>query len=82
MDFELPAALLPLVLAGTALMVWALVDLTRSDVKWVPKWLWACIIFLSVPFGAIVYFLAGREGRSEPDADAGFHLPPEPPAGT
>jgi len=70
-DSTLIAALVPLVLAGLALVVVALVDLSRSEVRWLPHWAWALLIVASVPLGAIIYLLAGRVGRADPDGRAG-----------
>jgi hypothetical protein len=61
-DSTLLAALLPLLVAGLLLVGWALVDLGRSEVRWLPKWAWALIIVGSIPMGAIVYLVVGRIG--------------------
>lgn len=55
------AALAPLIAAAVAFAAYALWDLRRSAVKALPKWAWALIIVASIPAGAVVYFLAGRE---------------------
>ncbi|MFH1331598.1 MAG: PLDc N-terminal domain-containing protein [Actinomycetota bacterium] len=55
------AALAPLIAAAAAFAAYALWDLRRSTVKVLPKWAWAVIILISIPAGAVVYFLAGRE---------------------
>lgn len=55
------AAVLPVVLVVVAFIAFCLYDLTRSDVRWLPKWVWALIILLSIPFGGIVYLAIGRE---------------------
>ena len=57
------AALLPLVLLAVAFVGFCLYDLSRSDVRYLPKWAWALICLLSVPFGGIVYLVFGREHR-------------------
>ncbi|HSL58193.1 MAG TPA: PLDc N-terminal domain-containing protein [Acidimicrobiales bacterium] len=67
MDSTLLAALVPLLLASLALVVVALVDLSRSEVRWLPRWAWALFIVASVPMGAVVYLLGGRVGRVDPD---------------
>jgi hypothetical protein len=47
--------------AELALMVWAIMDLTRRrTVTWGNKWIWAVIIVLFGLIGPIVYFVAGR----------------------
>jgi ABC-2 type transport system ATP-binding protein len=44
-----------------AVIAVALVDLTRRDVRYLPKWAWALIIvFGNVPVGPLVYLLVGR----------------------
>jgi ABC-2 type transport system ATP-binding protein len=56
-------AVVGLVVAG------ALVDLVRSEVRHLPKWVWALIIVLvSFPIGVIVYVVVGRVPRAEPPA--------------
>jgi hypothetical protein len=56
------AAIAPIVILLIAWVVFALYDLSRSDVKYLPKWLWAVIIVVSIPLGGVVYFLIGRDG--------------------
>jgi drug/metabolite transporter (DMT)-like permease len=37
---------------------WALIDLTRREVRHVPKWMWALVIaFFIFPIGALLYFV-------------------------
>lgn len=55
------AALLPIVVLAVGFVVYCLVDLARSRVRYLPKWAWALICLFSVPVGAIVYLLIGRE---------------------
>jgi hypothetical protein len=55
------AALLPIVLLAVGFVVYCLIDLARSRVRYLPKWAWALICLFSVPFGAIVYLLVGRD---------------------
>ncbi|MDH5422223.1 MAG: PLDc N-terminal domain-containing protein [Acidimicrobiia bacterium] len=61
------AAWLPLILLAVAIIGYGLFDLNRSEVKYLPKWAWALICLLSVPFGTIVYLTVGREGSTRPD---------------
>jgi len=46
-------------------VVFCLVDLIRADkVRFLPKWAWAILclgIGLTIPFGGILYLLAGRD---------------------
>jgi hypothetical protein len=57
------AALVPLVLAALAWIAYCLVDLSRSEVRYLPKWAWGLFVVLSVPIGGIVYLIVGREPR-------------------
>jgi uncharacterized integral membrane protein len=58
------AAIIPFLLLAVGFVVYCLVDLARSEVRYLPKWLWALICILSVPMGGIIYLLVGREPRS------------------
>ncbi len=57
----LVAALVPIIVLAVAFVGYCLWDLRRSDVRHLPKWLWAVICVISVPAGGIVYLLVGRE---------------------
>jgi Phospholipase_D-nuclease N-terminal len=50
-------------------VVFCLVDIIRAKkVRYLPKWAWAILclgIGLTIPFGGIVYLLAGRDRRPE-----------------
>lgn len=59
------AALVPVVVMALAFVAYCLVDLTRSRVRHLPRWVWALICVLSVPLGGIVYLLIGREPGGE-----------------
>lgn len=59
------AAIAPIVLIGVGFVAYCLFDLTRSEVRYLPKWLWALICVVSVPMGGIVYLLVGREPGSD-----------------
>lgn len=54
------AALAPVVVLVVAFVAYCLVDITRHDVRHLPKWAWAAICVLSVPLGGIAYLLFGR----------------------
>ena len=56
------AALAPVLLLALAFVVWCWVDISRNEVRYLPKWLWAIICLISIPVGGIVYLLVGREG--------------------
>jgi len=55
------AALVPIIVLALGFVVYCLVDLSRSEVRYLPKWGWALICVTSVPLGGIVYLLVGRE---------------------
>ena len=54
------AALAPLLLLALAFVIWCWVDISRSEVRYLPKWLWGIICVISIPLGGIVYLLVGR----------------------
>lgn len=59
---EIPwAALLPVLVLVLGFVAYCLFDLSRSEVRHLPKWAWALICVLSIPLGGIVYLLVGRE---------------------
>ena len=55
------AALAPVIVVALAFVVYCWVDISRTEVRYLPKWAWALICLLSVPMGGIVYLLVGRE---------------------
>lgn len=57
------AALAPLILAAVAWIAYCLWDLSRSEIRTLPRWAWVLIIVFSVPLGGILYLLIGREQR-------------------
>lgn len=56
-------AVLPAVVLAVAFVAYCLYDLSRSEVRYLPKWAWALICILSVPLGGVVYLLVGRQER-------------------
>jgi hypothetical protein len=66
MDETLMLAATPIILLAIAFVAYCLFDLRRSDVRYLPKWLWALVVILSVPLGGIVYLLVGREPGGRP----------------
>ncbi len=58
------AALVPVFVVALGFVIYCLVDLTRSEVRHLPKWAWAIICVISVPMGGLAYLLIGREPRS------------------
>ena len=57
------AALAPLVLLALAFVGYCWFDLSRHEVRYLPKWAWALICVVSIPLGGVVYLLVGREHR-------------------
>jgi len=57
------AALAPLVVVGVAFVAYCPYDLSRSRVRYLPKWAWGVISVVSVPLGGLVYLLIGRADR-------------------
>ena len=55
------AALAPVLVLLLAFVVWCWVDISRNEVRYLPKWLWAVICVVSIPIGAIVNLLVGRQ---------------------
>ena len=56
-------ALLPLILLAVGFIAYCLYDLSRSQVRALPKWAWAFVCVVSVPLGGVVYLLYGRVER-------------------
>ncbi len=57
------AALAPLAVLAIAFAAYCVIDVARHDVRYLPKWAWALICVVSIPFGGIVYLLVGRAHR-------------------
>ncbi len=58
------AALAPLVIVLIAFLIYCLVDLSRADtgsIRYLPRWVWAIICFISIPLGGIIYLVVGRK---------------------
>ena len=55
------AALSPLIVLLGAFVVYCLVDISRNEVRHLPKWAWVVICLISIPFGGIAYLLIGRD---------------------
>jgi hypothetical protein len=60
MDIPL-AAIIPLIVLALGFIAYCLVDVARSEVRYLPKWAWAIICVISVPLGGVIYLLFGRE---------------------
>ena len=52
------APILILLLAFVGYCLW---DLTRTNVRYLPKWAWVIIVVISVPLGGILYLAVGRD---------------------
>jgi len=52
--------LIPVILLGLGLVIFALRDLSRRDRVNGPKWLWVLIIVLIQFIGPMLYFVVGR----------------------
>jgi hypothetical protein len=52
--------IIPLVLIQLALMIFALVDLSKRQQTRGPKWMWVLIIIFGELAGPVVYFILGR----------------------
>ncbi|MQY24041.1 PLDc N-terminal domain-containing protein [Nocardia macrotermitis] len=59
------AALAPLVLVALCFVGFCWYDLSRSRVRYLPRWLWAIVCLISIPLGGIVYLVVGRDGGVE-----------------
>jgi hypothetical protein len=57
------AALVPVIVLCVAFVAYCLFDLSRSNVRYLPKWVWALICLVSIPVGGIVYLVLGREPK-------------------
>jgi hypothetical protein len=59
------AGLAPILILVFAFLVYCIVDIARHEVRHLPKWAWVLVCLASIPLGAIVYLLVGRDpGRS------------------
>jgi hypothetical protein len=61
MDTGTVAALAPIVVLLLALQVYCLYDLTKSNVRYLPKWAWAVVLLLGGVLAQLAYLAAGRE---------------------
>lgn len=61
MNDTLILALIPLALFSLIWVGYCWYDISRREVRHLPKWAWALISLLSVPVGGVVYILVGRE---------------------
>jgi ABC-2 type transport system ATP-binding protein len=62
--------------------IFALIVLARArSVRYLPKWVWAVIICLSVPWGGLIFLIAGRGSASVDWQPPGGSMPPGPGSG-
>ena len=55
---------IPLIIIEYGLLIFALVQLIRSEVKYMPKWGWALIIIFINIIGPAVFLIVGRKKYS------------------
>ncbi len=56
--------LIPLLIIEYGLLIFALVQLVKSEVNYMPKWAWALIIIFINIIGPAVFLIAGRKKYS------------------
>lgn len=56
---------IPIIIIEYGLLIFALVQLFKNEVKYMPKWGWALIIVIINLIGPIVFLIAGRKKDSE-----------------
>jgi hypothetical protein len=55
------AAIVPIVIAGAAFVIYCLVDMVRHPVvRHLPRWAWVVLTLASNPLGGIAYLIFGR----------------------
>lgn len=57
------AAIAPIAVLALAFAIYCLFDLSRSEVRYLPRWAWAVLCVVSIPLGGIVYLLVGKVHR-------------------
>jgi hypothetical protein len=55
--------LIPIILLGLGLAIFALLDLSRREHVNGPKWMWALIVLFIQLIGPILYFTMGRRDQ-------------------
>jgi hypothetical protein len=55
------AALAPILIIVIGLQLYCLYDLTRSDVRYLPKWAWAVVLVVGGVVVNLAYLTWGRE---------------------
>ncbi|WP_291377486.1 PLD nuclease N-terminal domain-containing protein [Demequina sp.] len=65
MNADIPwAGVLPIIVVAVGFIVYCLIDISRHEVKHLPKWAWALICLMSVPLGGIAYLMLGKDASS------------------
>lgn len=59
--------LIPVILIQYGLMIFALVQIIKNDVNYLPKWGWILIVVLVNIVGSIVFLIIGRKKEKEID---------------
>src|SRR5690606_24518944 len=70
MSADAPAAVWIVLTVVAAIILVALIDLVRHDVRHLPKWAWAIIVVVSFPLGVILYVALGRVAERPVDSPA------------
>ena len=68
----MPTPVVVLAVLAVSVVAVAMIDLTRHDVRVLPKWAWGIIILVAFPFGVIAYLVMGRSrpGDGPPGDDS------------
>jgi ABC-2 type transport system ATP-binding protein len=77
---DAPTVVWVLLVVAILVMVGLWIDIVRSEVRLLPRWVWA-LLMLSVPIGPILYLTIGRVPAHERDAAAWSSPPPPTDAG-
>ena len=60
------AAVAPVLVLLLVFVIYCWVDISRNQVRYLPKWVWVVICGISIPLGGIVYLLIGRDQGDSP----------------
>jgi len=58
---------IPLIIIEYGLMIFAIVQVARNEVAYLPKWGWILIIVLVNIIGPIIFLIVGRKKETEND---------------
>jgi hypothetical protein len=59
--------LIPVILIQYGLMIFAIVQIIKNDVNYLPKWGWILIVVLVNIIGSVVFLIIGRKKEKEID---------------